>query len=76
MKLVGMGDKNSYACPLSQYLISDALGLNAVHVNRVLRESGLVTFQNDCVQFDDFDGLVAFCDFDRRYLDHDGPLLR
>jgi len=79
LKLVGMGDKTGYACPLSQYLIADALGLSAVHVNRVLRELrelGLVTFQNGRVQFDDFDGLVTFSDFDRTYLDHDGPLLR
>jgi CRP-like cAMP-binding protein len=79
LKLVGMGDKTGYACPLSQYLIADALGLSAVHVNRVLRELrelGLVTFQNGRVQFDDFDGLVTFADFDRTYLDHDGPLLR
>lgn len=79
LRLVGLGDKTGYDCPLSQYLIADALGLSAVHVNRVLRElreAGLVTFQNGRVQFDDFDGLVALVDFDRTYLDHDGPLLR
>ena len=79
LKLVAMGDKTGYDCPLSQYMLADALGLSAVHVNRVLRELrelGLVTFQNGRVQFDDFDGLVKFADFDRTYLDHDGPLLR
>ena len=79
LKLVGLGTKDAYACPLSQYLMADALGLSSVHVNRVLRElreAGLVTFHNGMVTFDDFDGLVALADFDRVYLDHDGPLLK
>lgn len=79
LRLVGLGDKTGFDCPLSQYLLADALGLSAVHVNRVLRElreGGLVTFQNGRVQFEDFDGLIQFCDFDRTYLDHEGPLLR
>jgi CRP-like cAMP-binding protein len=78
LNLVGLGTKSGFACPLSQYLMADALGLSAVHVNRVLRElreAGYVTFQNGQVVFDDFDGLVAFADFDRIYLDHEGPLL-
>ncbi len=78
-RLVGLVSKQGYACPLSQYLLADALGLSAVHVNRVLRElreAGLVTFQKGEVQFDDFERLVTLADFDRGYLDHDGPLLR
>ncbi|WP_244486638.1 Crp/Fnr family transcriptional regulator [Aureimonas sp. Leaf324] len=78
LKLVGLGTKNGYACPLSQYMLADALGLSAIHVNRVLRElreGGLVTFQRGQVTFHDFDRLVAIADFDRAYLDHDGPLL-
>jgi len=79
LRLVGMGDRLGYKCPLSQYLLADALGLSAVHINRVLRElreAGLLTFQKGKVTFDDFEGLVALADFDRAYLDHDGPLLR
>lgn len=78
LRLVGMGDKAGYDCPLSQYLLADALGLSAVHVNRVLRElreEGLLTFQKGKVMFDDYDALVDFAGFDRTYLDHDGPLL-
>jgi hypothetical protein len=41
-----------------------------------LHEAGLVTFQNGHVRCDDFNGLVNLSDFDRTYLDHDGPLLR
>jgi CRP-like cAMP-binding protein len=79
LMLVGLGTKAGYACPLSQYMLADALGLSAVHVNRVLRqlrEMGLVTFQRGHVTIDDFAGLVALADFDKAYLDHDGPLLR
>lgn len=79
LKLVGLGTTKGYKCPLSQYLLADALGLSAVHINRVLRElreEGLVTFQKGRVTFDDFDRLVAAVDFDKTYLDHDGPLLQ
>ena len=78
MVLAGLGTPAGYPCPLSQYLLSDALGLSAVHINRVLRqlrEDGLVTFRKGKVIFDDFDGLVEFAEFDKSYLD-DGPLLR
>ena len=78
LKLVGLGDKTGFACPLTQYHLADAMGLTAVHVNRVLREireAGLMTFQNGRVTFDDFEGLVDFADFDRAYLDQDGPAL-
>lgn len=77
LKLVGLGSTSGYACPLSQYLLADAMGLSAIHVNRVLRElreEGLVTFQHGQVEFDDLDGLVLLADFDKTYLDHDGPL--
>jgi CRP-like cAMP-binding protein len=79
LQLVGIGSSAGYGCPLSQYMLSDALGLSAVHVNRVLRElreMGLVTFQHGYVTFDNFEGLVRLADFDKAYLDHDGPLLR
>ncbi|MBR2655579.1 MAG: Crp/Fnr family transcriptional regulator [Loktanella sp.] len=79
LKLVGLGSVTGYACPLSQYLLADAMGLTAVHVNRVLRElreAGLVTFQQGQVVIHDLDGLVLLADFDKSYLDHDGPLLR
>lgn len=74
LRLVGLGDNAGYACPLSQYMLADALGLSAVHVNRCLRElreENLVTFQNGQVVFQDFDKLVTFADFDGTYLDHD-----
>ena len=77
LTLVGLGTKSGDDCPLSLYLLADALGLSAVHVNRVLRElreAKLATFRNGRVDLTDFNGLVALADFDRDYLDHDGPL--
>ncbi len=78
LKLVGLGTKNGYACPLSQYMLADALGLSAVHINRVLRQlrdDGLMTFQHRQVTFHDFDRLARIAEFDSAYLDHAGPLL-
>jgi CRP-like cAMP-binding protein len=79
LALVGMGGKAGFNCPLTQYHLADALGLSAVHINRVLRklrESGLVTFRNGHVTFDDYDGLVALASFDPAYLGQSGPLLK
>ena len=79
LTLVGMGDMKGFACPLTQYHLADALGLSAVHVNRVLRqmrESDLVTFQKGRVVFGDFERLKELAGFDTAYLDQDGPLLR
>lgn len=78
LRLVGMADRSGFACPLSQALMADALGLTKAHVNRVLgelRKTGLATVQNGQVSFEDYDGLVAIAGFDRGYLDHEGPLL-
>jgi CRP-like cAMP-binding protein len=79
LALVGMGSKAGYACPLTQYLLADALGLSAVHVNRVLRqirEAGMVTFRDGFVAFDDYDRLTDFAEFDPTYMDQMTPLLK
>jgi CRP-like cAMP-binding protein len=79
LALVGMGGRAGYECPLTQYHLADALGLSAIHVNRILRrlrEDGLVTFRDGHVRFDDHDRLVALAQFDPAYLDQDGPLLK
>jgi CRP-like cAMP-binding protein len=79
LRLVGLGTRAGFDCPLSQYVLADALGLSAIHVNRVLRqlrEAGLLTFQKGHVSFDHLDGLIALCNFNAAYLDHEGPLLR
>ncbi len=68
LTLVGRGTLEGFACPLTQYMLADAL--------RVLREDGLLTFQQGQVTIHDFDGLVDLAEFDRSYLDQEGPLLR
>lgn len=78
LQLVDLGDTAGFDCPLTQYHLADALGLSAVHVNRVLRhlrEDGLVTFRKGRVVFDDFARLSDTAGFDRAYLDQEGPLL-
>ncbi len=78
LALVGMGSKEEFDCPLTQYHLADALGLSAVHVNRVLRklrEAGLVTFRDGHVTIHDYRKLVNLTGFDPTYLDQEGPLL-
>ncbi len=79
LRLVGIGDMTGFDCPLTQYHLADALGLSAVHVNRVLRhlrEDGLLTFQKGHVNFDDLARVTELAGFDMDYLDHEGPYLR
>ena len=79
LSLVGIGSKDGYDCPLTQYHLADALGLSAIHVNRVLRqlrEGGVVTFRDGRVTFHDHARLVEIAGFDPAYLDQTGPLLR
>lgn len=77
LRLVGLAEEKGYPCPLSQYHLADALGLSAVHVNRILRqlrEESLLTFRNGEVVFHDFDALVRAADFNADYLDYGGPV--
>ncbi len=64
---VGLTEFDGYDCPVSQYLIADALGLTAIHVNRVLkrlREEGIVTVRNDRVTIHDRPRLMAVAGYD------------
>ena len=72
LQLVGRGSDEGFECPLNQYLLADALGLTAIHVNRVLRElreRGLVTFREGRVEFHDLAGLRVLAEFHSGYLD-------
>jgi CRP-like cAMP-binding protein len=67
----GQSKERSFILPLTQELIGDAVGLTAVHVNRMLRalrEDRLIEISNRCVTILDFDALSLACDFDRSYL--------
>ena len=72
MQLVGLGDAGGFACPLNQYALADALGLTAIHVNRVLRqlrERKLLTFRDGRVEFHDLPRLRQLAGHHGGYLD-------
>ena len=77
LQLVGRGSDSGFVCPLNQYLLADALGLTAIHVNRVLRqlrERGLVTFREGSVVFHDLAGLRDLAEYHSGYLDQSNGL--
>lgn len=68
---VGLADADGFDCPLTQHDLADALGLTAIHVNRMLRElrhSGLLSFRNSKAKFIDRDALARFAHFEADYL--------
>ena len=67
LRLVGLATGNEFVCPLNQNVLADALGLSAIHVNRVLRqlrEDGLVTFKAHKVTIHDPSGLKALAGYE------------
>ena len=71
LKLVGLGDDDGYALPLTQADVADATGLTPVHVNRMLRKlrnEELLTFRNGRVTIHDWEGLQRVAEFDPTYL--------
>ncbi|QNT70887.1 Crp/Fnr family transcriptional regulator [Defluviicoccus vanus] len=71
LKMVGLATSEGFACPLNQYVLADALGLTAVHVNRVLRqlrERRLITLTKRQVIIQDLPGLRALAGYDSTYL--------
>lgn len=76
LQLVGMASETKFECALNQYLLADALGLTAIHVNRVLRqlrEKGLITVKERRVVITDVKGLMALAGYDSAYLDQPRP---
>ena len=65
------GGESSYAFPLTQEVIGDALGLTAVHVNRtmrVLQKDGLIALEDRYITIPDAMRLRQVCGFDQSYL--------
>ena len=74
LRFIGQGSPSGFLCPITQHDLANALGLTAIHVNRVLRDLrqlGLVVFRNSEVEFLDHAGLVELADFDPAYLGQD-----
>jgi CRP-like cAMP-binding protein len=72
LQWAGLGSATGFACPLNQYLLADAVGLTAIHVNRILRqlrERKLLTFRDGKVVFHDLHRLRQLAGHHSGYLD-------
>ncbi|MET0677827.1 MAG: Crp/Fnr family transcriptional regulator [Bradyrhizobium sp.] len=71
MRVRGLASDYSCDIPMTQLDLGDALGLSAVHVNRVLQELrklGLIKLGSGHLKVLDWDGLKEIGDFDPGYL--------
>jgi CRP-like cAMP-binding protein len=71
LNLAGLATEAEFKCPLSQFVLADALGLTAIHINRVLRqlrERKLLTLQKGTVKIHDLNGLRKLAGFQGGYL--------
>jgi CRP-like cAMP-binding protein len=71
LRLVGLATETEFKCPLSQFVLADALGLTAIHVNRVLRqlrEQDLLTLRKGGVRIHDLGRLRRLAGFQGGYL--------
>jgi len=69
LRLVKLTTDNEFACPLNQYVLADALGLTAIHVNRMLRqlrERKLLTLKERKVIIQNLPGLKALAGYHDR----------
>lgn len=68
---IGLTDSGNFALPLSQLVLADALGMTAVHINRVLKElrlSGAMELRRGSLAILDPSKLVQIAGFDENYL--------
>jgi CRP-like cAMP-binding protein len=71
LSLIGLASETEFKCPLSQFVLADALGLTAIHVNRVLRqlrEQDLLTLRKGSVRMHDLDRLRKLAGYQGGYL--------
>jgi len=69
--LVGLCDEDGCDFPITQYHLADALGLSAIHVNRIvrqLREAKLITLHHKRLEVRDEAALARLSKFDDSYL--------
>jgi CRP-like cAMP-binding protein len=77
LRVIERLDGNSFEMPLTQEQIGEALGITAVHANRVikqLRQEGIVELHRGRVTVLDERKFLDLADFDGRYL-HQSPTL-
>jgi CRP-like cAMP-binding protein len=73
---IGLTTDDAMAFPLSQLVLADALGMTAVHINRVLkelREAGAVTLRRGSLHILEPAKLVEIAGFDANYLHRRQP---
>ncbi|MCA1490360.1 Crp/Fnr family transcriptional regulator [Sinorhizobium alkalisoli] len=71
LEMANAAKRLGFECPLTQYDLADALGLTAIHVNRMLRElreRGYLEFRHGAVHYLNRQGLECFAGFDPGYL--------
>ena len=71
LNLVGLATEAEFKCPLSQFVLADALGLSSIHINRVLRqlrERDLLTLLKGTVNIHDLSRLRKVAGFHGGYL--------
>jgi len=71
LRAAGLAHDHSFDLPLTQHDIADTLGLNHVHVNRVIttmRKLGLIKLKGHVLEIPNWDDLTALGEFDPRHL--------
>jgi len=71
LSLIGLATASEFKCPLSQFVLADALGLTAIHVNRVLRqlrEQKVLTVRKGTVRIHDLKRLREIAGYQGGYL--------
>ncbi len=77
LQMVGLGDQNGFATPLTQADLGELTGATTIHVNRALknlRERKLATFSRGRVDIHDRAALEEYAMFERDYLYGEGAL--
>lgn len=71
LRIIGRAANDSFELPITQASLADALGISAVHSNRVLqdlRRQGLIVWDGGLLRIVDWQGLTALAEFDDGYL--------
>jgi CRP-like cAMP-binding protein len=71
LSVAGLATETAFKCPLSQFVLADALGLTAIHINRVLRqlrEDDLLTLSKGSVRIHNLNRLRKLAGFQGGYL--------
>lgn len=71
LRSVGLADDTSFDFPVTQAAMADAVGISAVHINRVLqelRQQDLIAWDRGVLHIRNRGALAAISEFDDRYL--------